>query len=196
MKPNISDINLIRKTALEEPLSEERSESAAEISDPITCRVLPAGAKDQGANPGAIYRALREREDPAYRRKECDFLYRTARPIQDGLQQEIDGFLTDLQHRAQFMDKDPKVRRARMVAIQQAADVPRALAMARSKLDIAYRNRQIRSLRGALLGLRRTARDWPIIRRRIEYASAVPLGLWCARVIGLRDLLLFINKQP
>lgn len=158
------------------------------------CRLLPAGAPDNGENPGKIYLALRKMENPENRRKECEFIYHLSRPILDGLSRDMASFFMELRAKSTHADKDPRARRERMAAVEQAMDVPRSLSGVLSAMDAALRNRNIPGLRRALVALRKLERDWPAIRRKVTQAPMTPVDAWCARLSGVRDLLTTLRR--
>lgn len=158
------------------------------------CRILPAGAPDNGENPGKIYLALRKMEDPENRRKECEFIYHLSRPMLDGLSRDMMSFFMELRVKSFNVDKDPRVRRERMAAVAQAMDVPRSLSGVLSTMDAALRNRNILGLRRALVALRKLERDWPSIRRKVTQAPMTPVDAWCARLSSVRDLLATLRR--
>lgn len=158
------------------------------------CKALPVGAPDGGVNPGKLYLALREAENPEYRRRECEFIYHLARPMLDGLLRDLSGFFMEWRMRTARIDQDPVIRRKRVSTVEHATEVPRALNGLVSAMDAALRNRDIPRLRGILIVLRKLDKDWPVIRRKVSHAELYPVDAWCARWGAVRDLLTIIRR--
>ena len=153
-------------------------------------QALPVGSPTpEGVNPGRIYQAFREIENPANRKKEADLLYGQAEKITGDLGKWSTDLLRDLQARIPRMgDTETRFRRQRESAIQMAMDYPRALLSMKATLGTLHHQYSIDGLRAARFFLMRSEKDWTAFVRRMRDTRPDPVDAWCSRMKEMQTM--------
>ena len=151
---------------------------------------LPVGLPTpDGVNPGILYKAFRERENPANRKKEVNLLFGQANKISESLVRSSGDLLREAGSRAaRCRDNDPRIKRQRQAALQMAWDYPRALVSLSANLQAARVQHDIEYLRKARFFLLRADLAWPSFVRRMHDTPEHPVDAWCARLKELQAM--------
>ncbi len=151
---------------------------------------LPVGVPTPvGVNPGILYKALREKENPAHRSKEVGLLFGQANKVAESLARSSSDLLRETESRAaRCRDNDPRIQRQRQVALQMAWDYPRALVSLSANLQGASVQHDIEYLRKARFFLLRADLAWPSFVRRLHDTPEHPVDAWCARLKELQGM--------
>lgn len=145
---------------------------------------LPVGKPTPaGVNPGILYKAFREKENPANQKKEVNLLFGQANKIAESLARSGSDLLRETESRAaRCRDNDPRIQRQRHGALRMAWDYPRALVSLSANLQTARVQHDIGYLRKARFFLLRADLAWPGFARRMHDTPEHPADAWCARV--------------
>lgn len=151
---------------------------------------LPVGLPTpEGVNPGILYKALREKENPTHRGKEVNLLFGQANKIAESLARSSSDLLRETESRAnRCKDGDPRIQRQRQGALQMAWDYPRALVSLSANLQAARVQHDIEVLRKARFFLLRADLAWPSFVRRMHDTPEHPVDAWCARLKELQGM--------
>ena len=151
---------------------------------------LPVGLPTPaGVNPGILYKALREKENPSHRSKEVNLLFGQANKITESLARSSSDLLRETESRAnRCKDVDPRTKRQRQGALQMAWDYPRALVSLSASLQAARVQHDIEYLRKARFFLLRADLAWPSFVRRMHDTPEHPVDAWCARLKELQGM--------
>ncbi len=124
---------------------------------------LPVGLPTPtGVNPGALYQAFREKENPANRKKEVNLLFGQANKVAESLARSSSDLLRETESRAaRCRDNDSRIARQRQGALQMAWDYPRALVSLSANLQAARVQYNSEYLRKARFFLLRADLAWP-----------------------------------
>ena len=163
---------------------------------------LPVGQPTPvGVNPGILYKAFRERETPANRKKEVNLLFGQENKIAESLARSSSDLLREAGSRAaRCLDDDPRgtlsarLKRQRQAALQMAWDYPRALVSLSANLQAARVHHDIEYLRKARFFLLRADLAWPSFVRRMHDTPEHPLDAWCARLKELQAMAEIIRR--
>ncbi|MHB1643932.1 MAG: hypothetical protein ACYCS8_15015 [Acidithiobacillus sp.] len=149
---------------------------------------LPVGLPTpEGVNPGILYKALREKENPAHRGKEVNLLFGQANKVAESLARSSSDLLRETESRAnRCKDNDPRIQRQRQGALQMSWDYPRALVALSANLQAARVQHDIEVLRKARFFLLRADLAWPSFVRRMHDTPEHPVDAWCARLKELQ----------
>lgn len=151
---------------------------------------LPVGQPTpEGVNPGVLYKAFREKENPAHRGKEVGLLFVQANKIVESLARASSDLLRKTESRAtRCRDNDPRIKRQRQGALQMAWDYPRALVSLSAHLQSARVQYDLEYLRKARFFLSRADLAWPSFVRRMHDTPEHPVDAWCARLKELQAM--------
>ena len=151
---------------------------------------LPVGLPTPaGVNPGILYKAFREKENPAHRSKEVNLLFGQTNKIAESLARSSSDLLRETGSRAnRCKDGDPRTKRQRQGALQMAWDYPRALVSLSANLQAARVQADSEYLRKARFFLLRSDLAWPSFVRRMHDTPEHPVDAWCARLKELQGL--------
>ena len=151
---------------------------------------LPVGLPTPaGVNPGILYKALRQKENPSHRGKEVNLLFGQANKIAESLARSSSDLLRETESRAaRCRDNDPRIKRQRQGALQMAWDYPRALVSLSANLQATRVQHDIEYLRKARFFLLRADLAWPSFVRRMHDTPEHPVDAWCARLKELQGM--------
>ncbi len=157
---------------------------------------LPVGQPTPaGVNPGILYKALREKENPTNRKKEVNLLFGQANKVAESLARSSSDLLRETESRAnRCKDGDPRAKRQRQGALQMAWDYPRALVSLSANLQAARVQHDIEVLRKARFFLLRADLEWPSFVRRMRDTPEHPVDAWCARLKELQAMAEIIRR--
>ena len=145
---------------------------------------LPVGQPTPaGVNPGILYKAFREKENPANQKKEVNLLFGQANKIAESLVRSSSDLLRETESRAaRCRDNDPRIQRQRQSALRMAWDYPRALVSLSANLQTARAQYDVGYLRKARFFLLRADLAWPSFVRRMQDTPEHPADAWCVRL--------------
>ncbi len=145
---------------------------------------LPVGtATPTGVNPGNLYKAFREKENPAHAARETGLMFGQANKIAESLARSSSDLLRETESRAtRCRDMDPRIKRQRQNTLQMAWDYPRAIVSLSANLQAARVQHDIEYLRKARFFLLRADLAWPSFVRRMHDTPEQPVDAWCARL--------------
>lgn len=151
---------------------------------------LPVGQPTpDGVNPGILYKAFRQKENPAHGDKEVILLFGQANKIAESLVRASSDLLRETESRSiRCKDNDPRIKRQRQGALRMAWDYPRALVSLSVNLQTARVQHDIDVLRKSRFFLLRADLAWPSFVRRMHDTPEHPVGAWCARLKELQGM--------
>ena len=173
-----------------ETLVAQTMQQHKEDAERAFAHTLPVGLPTPaGVNPGILYKAFREKENPAHQIKEVNLLFGQANKIVESLARSSSDLLRETESRAtRCKDNDPRVKRQRQGALQMAWDYPRALVSLSANLQAARVQHDIEYLRKARFFLLRADLAWPSFERRMHDTPEHPVDAWCARLKELQGM--------
>ena len=138
---------------------------------------LPVGTTTPtGVNPGNLYKAFRERENPAHAAREAGLIFGQANKIAESLTRSSSDLLRETASRAtRCRDMDPRIKRQRQNTLQMAWDYPRAIVSLSANLQAARVQHDIEYLRTARFFLLRADLAWPSFVRRMHDTPEHPV---------------------
>jgi hypothetical protein len=151
---------------------------------------LPVGQPTPaGVNPGILYKAFRQKENPAHLGKEVNLLFGQANKVAESLARSSSDLLRETESRAtRCRDNDPRIKRQRQSALQMTWDYPRALVSLSANLQAVRVQADIEYLRKARFFLLRADLAWPSFVRRMHDTPEQPVDAWCARLKDLQGM--------